>query len=260
MRHFRMNLGKLAAALCMATMVLTACGSGITEEMLATRESAIAMMDSGDYEGAVEQFNSLVKEADSVTDFELDILKYRAEAEYKLGDFAAAAYTYDILSQVDGEKAEYCYFSAMALAKAGDLTGAQDMLEAGEKLDKDGEKIGFVEALTAIANAMVESDDYAGAKVLYQDLIDAGHGNTGIYNQLMLLAMDAGDYNEALKMSMKGQILTDGIPMKELKFNEAVCYEYLGDFAKALQLFRAYVAEYGSDERAEHEIAFLETR
>ena len=76
----------------------------------------------------------------------------------------------------------------------------------------------------------------------------------------MLLAMDAGDYNEALKMSMKGQILTDGIAMKELKFNEAVCYEYLGDFAKALELFQAYVAEYGSDERAEHEIAFLETR
>lgn len=260
MRHLKKSLGKLVTALCMATMVLTACGSGITDEMLAARESAIAMMDNGDYEGAVAQFNSLVDKAESVTDFELDILKYRAEAEYKLGDYAAAAYTYNILGQVDGEKAEYCYFSAMALAKAGDLISAQEMLEAGGKLDKDGEKTGFAEALTAIADAMVESDDFAGAKALYQNLIDAGHGNTGIYNQLMLISMDAGDYSEALKMSMKGQILTDGIAMKELKFNEAVCYEYLGDFSKALELFRAYVAEYGSDERAEHEIAFLETR
>lgn len=260
MRRLRKGLGKLAAALFMATMILTACGSGITDEMLAARESAIAMMDNGDYEGAVAQFNSLVDKAESVTDFELDILKYRAEAEYKLGDYAAAAYTYNILGQVDGEKAEYCYFSAMALAKAGDLISAQEMLEAGGKLDKDGEKTGFAEALTAIADAMVESDDFAGAKALYQNLIDAGHGNTGIYNQLMLISMDAGDYSEALKMSMKGQILTDGIAMKELKFNEAVCYEYLGDFSKALELFRAYVAEYGSDERAEHEIAFLETR
>ena len=48
--------------------------------------------------------------------------------------------------------------------------------------------------------------------------------------------------------------------MQELKFNEAVCYEYLGDFAKALELFRAYAAEYGTDARVAHEIAFLETR
>ena len=48
--------------------------------------------------------------------------------------------------------------------------------------------------------------------------------------------------------------------MQELKFNEAVCYEYLGDFSKALELFRAYAAEYGTDEQVAHEIAFLETR
>ena len=48
--------------------------------------------------------------------------------------------------------------------------------------------------------------------------------------------------------------------MQQLKFNEAVCYEYLGEFSKALELFRAYAATYGSDERVAHEIAFLETR
>jgi len=43
-------------------------------------------------------------------------------------------------------------------------------------------------------------------------------------------------------------------------FNEAVCYEYLGQYEKALSLFLAYIETYGSDERAEHEIAFLVTR
>lgn len=263
MRHFRNGLGKpaakLASVVCMAAMLLAACG-GVTDEMLEARESAIKLMENGDYEAAIAQFNSLVEEADSVTEFELDVLKYRAEAEFLLGDYLAAAYTYDILSQVDAEKAEYCYLGSMALAKSGNPDGAKGLLESAKKLDKNGEKAGFSEAVTAIADAMVMSDDYDGAKALYQELIDTGHGSTGIYNQLMLLAMDAGDYQEALKMAAKGKILTDGIAIRELKFNEAVCYEFLGDFSKALELFRSYVVEYGNDEASEHEIAFLETR
>lgn len=250
---------KFAAILCIAASLLAACG-GVTEEMLAARESAIASMNSGDYEGAVAQFNSLMEEADTVTDFELDVLKYRAEAEFQLGDYEAAAYTYDILNQVDEKKAEYLYFGAMSLAKSGDLDGAQKLLDSGKELDKDGKKAGFLEAVRALADAMAESDDLPGAKALYDGLINTGHGSTEIYNQLMLLAMEEGDYEEALKMSAKGQILTDGIARKELKFNEAVCREYLGEFENALELFRSYAAEYGSDERVEHEIAFLETR
>lgn len=250
---------KLAAALCIAAVLLTACG-GVTEEMSAAREAAIASMNSGDYESAVAQFNSLVEEADSVTEFELDVLKYRAEAEFQLGDYEAAAYTYDILNQLDEKKAEYCYFGAMSLAKSGDPDGARNLLDSSRELDKDGKKAGFPEAVTALADAMAESDDLPGAKALYHELISVGQGSTEIYNRLMLLAMDEGDYEEALKMSAKGQILTDGIAIKELKFNEAVCREYLGEFENALELFRSYAAEYGSDERVEHEIAFLETR
>ena len=46
----------------------------------------------------------------------------------------------------------------------------------------------------------------------------------------------------------------------ELKFNQAVCFEHLGQYQKALELFQAYTEEFGSDEAAEHEIAFLKTR
>ena len=81
------RFGKLLAVSAVAAMVLTGCG-GVSEEMLAERESAINMMENGDYEGAVAVFNELVADAESVTDVELDILKYRAEAEYLLGDYA----------------------------------------------------------------------------------------------------------------------------------------------------------------------------
>ncbi|MBQ7796849.1 MAG: hypothetical protein IJ374_09875 [Lachnospiraceae bacterium] len=259
MKRFGKSLGKLAAALCMAAMVLTACG-GVTEEQLATRESAIAMMESGDYEGAVAAFNGLVKEAASVTEFELDILKYRAEAEFLLEDYEAALHTYRTLMEVDEERPEYCYMASMALSKAGQMHDAVLFLESGEALDKKLEAAGFFEATVALAEGYEAGGNLDAAKGIYQELIDGGRGNSDLYNRLMVMAMGEGNYEEALKMAAKGLILTDGLAVQELKFNEAVCYEYLGNFAKALELFRAYAAEFGSDERVEHEIAFLETR
>ena len=54
------------------------------EEEKTARENGIALLESGDYEGALDQFEALIQDADRVTDFEVDILKYRAEAEYVL--------------------------------------------------------------------------------------------------------------------------------------------------------------------------------
>ena len=127
-------------------------------------------------------------------------------------------------------------------------------------MDKKSEAAGFFEATMALAEGYEASGQTDAARNVYQELIDGGHGSTAIYNRLMLMAMDAGDYEDALKMAAKGQLLTDGLAIQELKFNEAVCYEFLGDFAKALELFRVYETEYGSDERVAHEIAFLKTR
>ncbi len=242
-----------------ASLFLSACG-GVTEEMRETRESAIAMMEAGDYEGAVAAFNGLVEKAGSVTEFELDVLKYRAEAEFLLGDYAAAVHTYRTLIEVDKERPEYYYFASMALARDGQMEAALEFLESGKKLDEKFEVAGFFEATMALAEGYEANGAFEAAKSMYQELIDGGLGSTEIYNRLMVMAMDDEDYEEALRMAAKGLILTDGLAVQELKFNEAVCYEYLGEFAKALELFRAYVAEFGSDERAEHEIAFLETR
>lgn len=247
------------AAEILASMLLTACG-GVTEEMLATRESAIAMMENGDYEGAVVAFNGLVEEATKVTEFELDILKYRAEAEFLLEDYEAAVHTYRTLMEVDAERPEYCYLASMALSKMGQMHDAMLFLDGGKALDEKHEAPGFVEASLAYADGYLAEGETEIAKTLYQELIDGGLGNTEIYNQLMIMAMDDGAYEEALKLAAQGLILTDGLAVQELKFNEAVCYEFMGDFAKALELFRVYAAEYGSDERVAHEIAFLETR
>ena len=135
-QNFRKHLRPLAV-LAAAALLLTGC-KGVTEEEKTARENGIALLESGDYEGALDQFEALIQDADRVTDFEVDILKYRAEAEYGLKDYEAAAHTYDILSQIDKERAEYGYFAALSLAKAGDPAGAWEKLEQGRALDGDG--------------------------------------------------------------------------------------------------------------------------
>lgn len=261
----------LCAAVILSASLLGGCG-GVTKEMRAAREAAITMMENGDYEGAVAQFDALVEKSGSVTEFELDVLKYRAEAEFKLEDYKAAAYTYNILNQVDKERAEYDYFGALALAKAGDTEGARERIAAGQSLDEKNRKspegsagyaersTGYAEAVMALGEAYLLLGDREEAEGLYRDLVKTGYGTSEVYNRLMISAMERGSYEEALELSAAGLGLEDGLADRALKFNEAVCREYLGQFNKALELFQTYVEEYGSDERAEHEIAFLKTR
>ena len=256
---FRKNALKLIAGGCMAALFLTACG-GVTEEQLAARVSAIEMMEQGRYEDAVDVFNSLVQEARSVTDFELDVLKYRAEAEYQLGDCDAALHTYKTLIEVDKKRPEYCYLASLMLSKTGSLQDARTFLESGKELDQDHKVPGYLEASMAYADGCAAAGETELSQAVYQQLIREGFGTTKIYNRLVMNAIKAEDYKLALDLAAKGLALPDTEAVQQLKFNEAVCYEYLGEFSKALELFRAYANSYGSDERVAHEIAFLETR
>ena len=244
---------------CLAAGLLSGCG-GVSEEQLAARESAIAMMESGNYEAAVDVFNGLVEEAKKVTEFELDILKYRAEAEFLLKDYEAALHTYRTLMEVDQERPEYCYMASMALSGDGQMHDAKLFLEGGKELDKKLEAPGFYEASLAYADACKEAGETEIAMQAYQELIDGGFGNTELYNRLVMNAMEEEDYAGALQLVAEGLAQNDSEAIQELKFNEAVCYEYLGEFSKALELFRIYAEEFGSNEQAAHEIAFLETR
>ena len=251
--------GKKTAVILAALFLLSGCGS-VTEEMKTGRTEGIALLESGGYEGAVSRFDEVISQASRVTDFELDVLKYRAEAELKLEDYQAAAYTYGILSQVDEPKPEYEYLEALCLARGGNPEGAKAALEEGKALDESLSGFGYEEAMMAIGEAYAASGDMEAADRTYQELVSQGHANTGIYNRWALSAMEAGNYEEALSYIQTGLALSDDTARKELRFNEAVCCEYLGQYEQALSLFQAYEAEFGSDEQTAHEIAFLVTR
>ena len=251
----------IGSALLLSGFLLLLAGCGhVTSGMKEGRAEGITLMESGDYEGAVEAFDSLLDQRKRVSSFEIDVLKYRGEAEFMLGDYGAAAYTYDTLARVDKPRAEYYYLGAVSLANSGDVDGAENRLESGKNADAKHEASGYTEAMEALGAAYMTAGDETKADEIYRRLVEEGFSSTEVYNRWMMAAMEKGNYEEALEHAKTGLSLSDDRAKKEIAFNQAVCYEYLGQYEKALELFKSYEEQYGQDEKADHEIAFLVTR
>ena len=99
----------LTVVITASALILGGCGE--SKAAKEARLKGIEQVKNEDYASAVESFDLALKEADGVVNaFELDILKYRGEAEFMLEDYEAAAHTYGILADVDGKEPEYLYY------------------------------------------------------------------------------------------------------------------------------------------------------
>lgn len=259
-RSMRRNIitGWIIAAAIMA-LCLTGCGESKAAEE--ARLLGIEQLKEANYSEAIVSFDKALEEADGiVNNFELDILKYRGEAEYNLKDYAAAAHTYGILSEVDEGQPEYLYYKAAALALTGNVDAAVADYNLAAERKKDQQVTGDSIALSAIGKAYVDSGDYEKAMSFYQSAVDAGNATAGDFNQMGLCMLRAEKYDEAIAYFDKGIALNDEIMTKELTYNKGAAYEHKTDFLKALEIFKAYAATYGSTPELEKEIAFLESR
>lgn len=268
-----------------AAIMIALSMSGCTDSKAAkeARVLGITQLNEGLYSEAVASFDTALLEADGVVNkFELDILKYRAEAEYNLADYAAAEHTYGILIDVDGGKPEYHYLRAASLALSGKVDEAVKEYDtaksmnqgtekkADKKADKNTDKnteqntdskiTGASVAMSAIGKAYTDAGDYEKAMSFYQGVVDAGGETAKSYNEMGLCMNHAGKYDEAVQYFDKGIALGDADMTKDLLLNKGAVYEQKGDFLKALEVFRQYVSAYGSTPELEKEIAFLESR
>lgn len=260
-REGRGRGGRLVLLLSVTAAALWLAGCGESKEAKEARLLGIEKLQAGNYAEAVASFDTALEEADGIVNaFELDILKYRGEAEYRLADYQAAAHTYGILAEVDGEKPEYLYHKAAGEAMAGDLAAAETDYQKAASA-KDGDKAaGAGLALGALAFAAREAGDYDKAISLCQSALEAGSASADLYNQLGLCLMEAGRYEEAVERFGEGVSLADSTTAALLKRNMAAAYEQSGDFPKALELLKEVVNSQGTTPELEKEIAFLESR
>lgn len=245
------------AYLCMA--MLAGCSSG--ENRYTYREAGIGALNSGDYETAIASFDQAIEASKGLVGaFDIDVLRYRAEAEYLIRDYQAAADTYGILLEVDKELPEYYNLRCAARAGAGDYPGAVSDFNRSGELDPEGKAPGRAQALLAAGAALEGQGSSEEAMVLYEQAEAAGIESAELYNRMGLNRMTEEDYDGAVAYFSKGLSAADSGNVPELLYNQAAAYEQKGDFSKALELLTQYVEGGGQDEKALREIEFLKTR
>ncbi len=246
--------------LCLlAALMVTGGCSNRERDKQELRLQGIEQLDAGNYEAAIEAFEGALSLSSKVVgEFELDILKYRAEAEYKAGDYKAAAYTYDVLMQVDQGRNEYRTRICRLHILAGQLDdAAEEYKKLYEAAPKDGETI---QILLSLGQALTEQGRSDQAIELYQQAVNGGMENGEIYNRMAVCQLEAGDLDLAIKYLEQGVETGDQSVMASLFLNQAAAYEKKLDFQRALSILQQYAAAYGADEEIQKEIDFLKSR
>ena len=247
------------AALVLSVLLLISGCAGSSKEKYTFRDTGIEQLNAGAYEAAIQSFDqALEKSGKLVGSFEMDVLKYRAEAEAGAGDYGAAAHTYEVLCQVDEERTEYLYRMSMLHAKMGKLTEALDEYKrAYEKKPEDPEA---QTAVLIVGQALTEAERFEEAMELYTQAMNGGTESGELYNRMGVCQLDRGNYDEDLEYFEKGMLLGDKNCRAELLYHQALVYERKLDFARALEYLETYAAEFGVTPEIEKEIAFLKTR
>ncbi len=255
-RKTRVSRWKAAAALSLL-LLLSGC-FGLADKY-ALRETGIEQADAGDYESAIQSFDqALARSNGLVSDFELDVLKYRAEAECAIGDFDASLHTYDVLRQVDGDKPEYLIRCCILHLQTGALDQAMSEYQKACEQNTGGKEA--ADALLYLGQELTDAGRFDEAMTLYETAMNDGTQSGELYNRMGLCEADAGNYDRALEYLEKGLQTGDADARKKLLFNRAVVCEKKLDFAGALSSLEAYAAEFGTTPEIEKELAFLRTR
>ncbi|WP_394522505.1 tetratricopeptide repeat protein [Lacrimispora sp. JR3] len=257
----RRKTGYAAVVLSLSLVLSLAAGCGGRDNRYSYREAGITALNEGNYEEAIESFDKAINVSKGlVGKVDMDILKYRAEAEYLSGNYKEAVNTYDKLIKADGRKPEYLNLRSVSKAETGDVKGALEDYRKSTELDKDGKAPGRLNALLATGALMEKGGAADDAMSLYQEALQAGENNARLLNRMGLCSMAKEDYDAAVGYFEQGLSAQDSAKVPELLFNQAVAKEYQGAFKEALELMQKYVSVHGPDEAAEREITFLKTR
>lgn len=209
---------------------------------------ALCYLKMGDKTKAEEDFVTVTSK--NPDDYDLHIQIFFA---IKNAGFETDADSYLKAILEDGKRKISDYDRGRMYYYLGDHSNGRVYLEKAKDLSKPDTILMLGKTYEAIS-------DYSYAASLYAEYLDAKGNNAAVYNQLGVCRWKIGDYEGALAAFSFGLKLEDPKWQKELLYNEAVTYEYMGDFETARLKMEEYCSNYPKDERASHELTFLKTR
>lgn len=236
--------------------LLTGCGSKVHYEY---REQGIEKLNQQEYGEAKLLFEQALDNSSSrVSDFQLDVLKYKAEAEYQLEDYQSAADSYTSLIETDGEKQDYLIRRSLAFLGTGQLDAAMD--DYTRAFAMGGEAANLKAAVLKLGEALVDSQQVEKAVILFEQVVKNDINDAELLNQIGQVLLEHKQYHQAGRYFEQATLYADGVTLRQAEFNRAAAYVYEQQYEKALDLFEKYQQKYGYDEAVEKEITFLKSR
>lgn len=240
---------RIILAVLACSMLYAGCGRQNVENEMAYRKAGLELLESGDYEGAVDAFEQALREhTGKVTNLEEDINFYKAYAQIEAGRTQDAVDTYTALIEYDKKNAQAYYLRGCAYISMGDAgAAAEDFKQAADCDSKDGEMYaGIYEKLTA-AGMLDEASAY-----LEQGLAVKG-SSASAYLSRGRLYLASGAYEQAeaeLKIALEKKE-----PSANLYLGDAA--KALGNSEEAVSYYQAYAKEHPDDTKAQYALGKL---
>ncbi len=245
---------------------------------------AICYYKLGQYDEAIERYDAITgmmpKETEAyflrgnmklyLNDVEGAVGDFDKAAELKKKDYRMCLDIYDCMMQHGQEAQAQKYLDAVLKADAKDISDydkgrlcyySREYAQACNYLERvRSSDAADATIIKLLGECYKLQGQYEYAAVVYNGYADQ-HADAQICNELGLCYAEQGEYEEALQAFRKGlEIKENNTCTQTLKRNEIISCEHLGDYEKALELLKAYIDIYGSDEGLEREYAFLITR
>ena len=278
-----MGLGNYEeAANCLLQSISYADGNVTNLEFDTNYYLATAYYKQGKYEEAEKIYTAIL----DLRDKETDAYYLRACTLLKEGYYEAAIKDFEKAFSLEPDNLELVTDAFVEMQAAGfgeeGKVYLQEFLANKDKQLKDAQKGTIYFYLEDYANARIYLDgalnqgnpevslilgktyeklgDMNYAVVVYQTYLDSNAPDAAIYNSLGVCLMNQKKYQEALEIFQAGIDLGNTAHVQNLKYNQIVAKEYLGNFAEAKILMQEYLSAYPDDSMAKQEYEFLQTR
>ena len=148
---------RILLLLAVSCLLLTGCGNRVEE----LRLQGIDLVEKGKYEEAITTLDEAMERSKGRVGAEqYDILLYKAEAEYMLGDYDAARKIIETLREVNGDQEVYLQFQTQL--------DARQYIESATKALNDGDMDVARESLDqAKAAGLTNDKDYQFDELVY---------------------------------------------------------------------------------------------
>ena len=209
-------------------------------------------MENGEYENAVSDLDTALGRAKGDTGMAIRI--YHVFADHDRVE-EGKAYLSAALNNHEDSMSEYEKGTVYYYLE--DYENAKLCLEEAKS---DGKKED-AETVLMLGKTYEQLGDSNYAASVYKLYLEQNGDQPAMYNQLGLCKLELKEYEAALNAFESGLAVKENNDcIQQLRFNQIVAYEYLGEFEKASALMNGYLESYPDDEQAVREYEFLRTR